>query len=75
MDDSIYHGEFTQDGRRVIVAGVDGSLRIWDLGSKQEMLKLEHDGPIYDFVMRPDGRQIISVSRDRSARIWDAIGP
>ena len=72
---SIYHGEFTQDGRRVIVAGVDGSLRIWDLGSKQEMLKLEHDGPIYDFVMRPDGRQIISVSRDRSARIWDAIGP
>jgi WD40 repeat protein len=69
---SIYHGEFTPDGRRVIVAGVDCCLRIWDLSSNQEILRLEHDGPVFSFAISADGKQIVSVGRDRVARIWDA---
>jgi eukaryotic-like serine/threonine-protein kinase len=66
------NADFSPDGRRLVTAGADRMVRIWDLGTGQEILKLSGDPPVTTVRFVSGGRRLIGGSMDRSIRVWDA---
>jgi WD40 repeat protein len=63
---------FSPDRRRLATASLDGTVRIWDLGTGQEVLKVNHGGFLRSVRFVSDGRRLISSSTDRQIAVWDA---
>jgi WD40 repeat protein len=62
----------TPDGRQVVSASLDHTLRIWDLHSGAELAVLRgHTGAVTAVVVTPDGRYALSGSHDKTVRVWD----
>lgn len=63
---------WSPDGRKVVTAGSDGCLRLWDAeAGKQIRAFYGHTGWIADLAWKPDGQMIASCSSDQSIRLWD----
>jgi WD40 repeat protein/tRNA A-37 threonylcarbamoyl transferase component Bud32 len=61
------------DARRLVSAGEDRAVRIWDVPAGREILQLRgHVDNCSGLAFRPDGRQIASASYDQTIRLWDA---
>jgi WD40 repeat protein len=71
---------FTQDGRRLLTAGSDFRVRVWDAFDGRPIVDLKHTYPVNYAAFSPDGRRILTSSSDyinpfdHSGRIgvWDA---
>jgi WD40 repeat protein len=62
----------TPDGRRVISASGDKTLKIWDMESGRVLATLEgHAGGVTACAVTPDGRRVVSASGDRTLKLWD----
>ena len=68
----IYSAAYSPDGRWIVTASRDGTARVWDAQSGQEMMELEHTDWLASAVYSPDGRWIVTASRDGTARVWEA---
>ena len=70
----VYSAAFSPDSKKVVAAGVDGILRLWDIRSGKELRKIDaQSGRIWSVCFSADGRSVISGGFDGSIRIWDAI--
>ncbi|HEX4963162.1 MAG TPA: TIR domain-containing protein [Thermoanaerobaculia bacterium] len=59
------------DGRRILSASRDRTLRLWDLETGKVLRTFEgHEGSVQG-VARMDGRRAISASEDGTLRLWD----
>jgi WD40 repeat protein/serine/threonine protein kinase len=64
---------FTPNGQRVISAGSDGAIRVWDVATGRELHVLRgHTDSICAIDITRDGTRIASGSRDKTIRLWDA---
>jgi len=63
---------FSTDGQRLLSGGTDGSVRLWDLASGQELSRCQgHRNKVISVSLSPDGRRALSGSYDRTVRLWD----
>ncbi len=63
---------FSPDGLRLATASNDQTVRLWDLTTGQEILKLADSGTFKRVRFLSDGRRLILATGDRRIRVWDA---
>lgn len=70
-DDWVNAVAATPDGARAISGSSDGTARVWNIHSGQEMLVLPHRCPIRTVAVTQDGTRVVTAAADGTARVWD----
>lgn len=69
---SVYGCAISRDGRFLISASWDRTLKIWDLASGHYLLTLKgHAAEVTSCVLFPDERRLLSSSADNTLKVWD----
>jgi WD40 repeat protein/serine/threonine protein kinase len=58
------------DGKRLVSASLDRTLRIWDVATARETSVSHDEGSVLAVAISPDGRRIAAGSGDRTVKIW-----
>ncbi|MEH1823295.1 MAG: hypothetical protein V7L31_30185, partial [Nostoc sp.] len=62
----------TPDGKRVISASTDKTLKLWNLETgKNEQTFIGHTGSVTVVTVTPDGKRVISASTDKTLKLWN----
>jgi WD40 repeat protein len=62
----------TPDGRHVVSASWDKTLKVWELETGREVATLVGHGESVDgCAVTPDGRHVVSASRDKTLKVWN----
>ncbi|MCC5828714.1 MAG: serine/threonine protein kinase [Phycisphaeraceae bacterium] len=71
-NEQIIHVRFSNDGRRIVSAGYDGTARVWDAQTGAEVVgPMVHGTLVYHADFSPDGQRLVTGSYDHTARLWD----
>lgn len=74
------HGDITlavsPDGQLLASGSNDQTVRVWELATRQEMLRFEgHRAGVGALAFAPDGKRLVSGSRDTTAIVWNLLMP
>lgn len=68
----VHNVAFTKDGRTLLSAGRENTIRIWDVKTKQPLQLLEgHTATVWSFAVSPDESKLLSSSADNTIRLWN----
>jgi hypothetical protein len=64
---------WSPDGQRLVSAGVDGAVKVWDAHTGQNTLTLQgHTRGVLSVSWSPDGQRLVSAGVDGAVKVWDA---
>jgi len=70
--DMIFGMDFSRDGKRLVTAGGDKLIKIWDVGSGKELARLEgHTAQVLGVAFNTNATQVVSAGADKQLRVWD----
>ncbi|MFF3325280.1 TIR domain-containing protein [Streptomyces sp. NPDC002889] len=74
---SVHTAVFSPDGTRVVTAGGDGFVGLWDAatGERTGAVRPPGAGAVYCARFSPDGTRIVAAAQDGTARLLDAADP
>ncbi|HEX4588815.1 MAG TPA: WD40 repeat domain-containing protein, partial [Gemmataceae bacterium] len=63
---------FTPDGKRLVTASKDKTVRVWDIATGRELRTLiGHTGIVRGLTVLPDNRRAATAGWDGTVRLWD----
>lgn len=63
---------FSSDGSRIVSGSADNTVKIWDVKTGKEEMKLEgHTGWVRSVAISLDGSKVVSGSDDNTVKIWN----
>ena len=66
---------FSPDGKRIVSAGYDNSVKVWMPRRAAIHSLVGHTGFVNSAAFNPpDGKRIVSASHDKTVKVWDAEG-
>lgn len=65
--------EFSPDGAFIVTSGTDGTARIWNATTGEEVRQFSgHGAALYSATYSRDGKRVLTAGDDGIVRIWDA---
>ena len=69
----VYACAFSPDGKRIISAGDDGTIKVWDAETCKELAALKgHERAVSSCAFSPDAGVFLSAGKDEILRLWNA---
>ena len=70
--DSIFDLEFSRDGARLLSAGGDALIKVWDVAKAAPIAVLEgHTSQVVAAAFNTNATQVVSGGTDRQLKVWD----
>ncbi len=68
----VYAVAFSPDGKLLVSASADKTVRLWDVAAQTEIRALpEQGGPVYSVAFSPDGKSLLTGGGDKTVRLYD----
>jgi WD40 repeat protein len=62
----------SSDGRRLLTAGWDSNVYLWDVATGRQVLKIEgHTEQVHGVAFLPGDKRALSCGQDKTLRLWD----
>ncbi len=72
--DTVRSLAFSPGGEKILSAGSDLSIRLWDTATGTEMMTfVGHQSTVREAMISPNGKQVISSGSDNTTRMWDIV--